>query len=233
MLEKLDSRLKAAASFVREGTVAADIGTDHGYLICYLIQNGTCKRAYATDINEKPLESAKSLIKELGLENKIETRLTDGLNGLPEKGIDDILICGMGGETIIGILEQAKWVKSELVHFVFQPMSRADTLRKWLSENGFRIDEEKAVEAEGHIYTVMSVYYCGDIQTPDEMYCIIGELAENPDENAIKYIRWQANIQRGVAKGLLRSSLGETAALHRMSIADMLDEQADELEKEL
>ena len=79
----------------------------------------------------------------------------------------------------------------------------------------------------------MSVYYSGDEQIPDEIYCIIGELPNNPDETAVKYIRWQANIQRSVAKGLMRSPSGKDAALHRMSIADMLDEQADELEKEI
>ena len=233
LLEKLDSRLATVADFVRKDTVAVDVGTDHGYLICKLVEDGICKYAYATDINEKPLDSAKSLIHELGMEDKIETRLTDGLLGLPEKGIDEVLICGMGGETIISILEKAKWVKSELVHIVLQPMSRSDMLRKWLCKNGFRIDEEKAVEVEEHLYTVMSVYFSGDEQIPDDMYCIIGELSNNTDKTAIKYIRWQASIQRSVAKGLMRSSAGKNAALHRMSMADMLDEQADELEKEL
>ena len=120
-MEKLDSRLAAAADFVGYGTVAADIGTDHGYLVCWLVENGVCKRAYATDINEKPLESAKALIAEKGLGDKIETRLTNGLNGLPSEEINEVLICGMGGETIMGILASHKWVKSERVHLVLQP----------------------------------------------------------------------------------------------------------------
>ena len=160
-MEKLDSRLAAAADFVGYGTVAADIGTDHGYLVCWLVENGVCKRAYATDINEKPLESAKALIAEKGLGDKIETRLTNGLNGLPGEEINEVLICGMGGETIMGILASHKWVKSERVHLVLQPMSRADALRRWLCENGWRIAEERAVEAEGHLYTVMSVEFTG------------------------------------------------------------------------
>ena len=74
-MEKLDSRLAAAAEFVGYGTVAADIGTDHGYLVCWLVENGVCQKAYATDINEKPLESAKNLISQMGLEDKIEPAL--------------------------------------------------------------------------------------------------------------------------------------------------------------
>lgn len=230
-MEKLDSRLSAAAEFVNEGTVAADIGTDHGYLVCSLIERGICSAAYATDINIKPLESARALIKELGYEDKIETRLADGLEGLPEKGIQEVLVCGMGGETIISILERCKWVKSELVHLVLQPMTRADMLRRWLCENGWRIDAEKAVEAEGHLYSVMSVYYCGDKFSPDDIYCLVGEIAQEESEAAAKYIRWQSSIQRNIAAGLIRSEKEKENAMKRAAIADMLEEQAEELER--
>lgn len=231
-LDKLDSRLAAAAEFVKEGTVAADIGTDHGYLICHLVNEGICTRGFATDINIKPLESARALIKEMELEEEIETVLTDGLEGLPEDEIDEVLICGMGGETICGILEKAKWVKSEMVHLVLQPMSRADMLRKWLLENGWTIDEEKAVEVEKHLYTVMSASYIGGSETPDDFYCLTGELAGNSDDCSIKYLRWQAKIQRGIAEGLLRSQREKEHALIHIQLADMIDEQADETENE-
>ncbi len=230
VLDKLNSRLATAANFVRSGTIAADVGTDHGYLICYLIKNGICRRGFATDINEKPLESAKALIKELGYEDIIETVFTDGLTGIPEKAADEILICGMGGETICSILERCPWVKSETVHLVLQPMTKASALRRWLCENGWRIDEEKAVEDEGHLYTVISAYYCGDCETPDNIYCILGELMVSSDDAAIKYMRWQARIQRGIASGLLRSSTGKNVAARYITLADMIDEQADELE---
>ena len=232
-MEKLDLRLAAAAEFVKEGTVAADVGTDHGYLICYLINEGICTRGFATDINIKPLESARKLIREMDLENEIETVLTDGLKGLPEDEIDEVLICGMGGETIIGILEEAKWVKSEKVHLVLQPMSRADMLRRWLCENGWSIDVEKAVEVEKHLYTVISADYIGGSEVPDDLYCLTGELLGQSDEFALKYVRWQANIQRGIASGLLRSEKEKEHALVHIQLADMLDEQADETENDL
>ncbi|MBR2640689.1 MAG: SAM-dependent methyltransferase [Oscillospiraceae bacterium] len=232
-MEKLDLRLAAAAEFVREGTVAADIGTDHGYLICHLVNEGICTRGFATDINIKPLESARKLIRELELEEEIETILTDGLNGLPEDEIDEVLICGMGGETILGILEKAEWVKSEKVHLVLQPMSRADMLRRWLCENGWNIDEEKAVEVEKHLYTVISANYIGGSEIPDDLYCVTGELLGQADEFALKYVRWQANIQRGIAAGLLRSEKEKEHALIHIQLADMIEEQADETENDL
>ena len=232
-MDKLDLRLAAAAEFVKEGTVAADVGTDHGYLICYLVNEGICTRGFATDINIKPLESAKALIKEMELEDEIETVLTDGLDGLPEDEIDEVLICGMGGETICGILEKAKWVKSEKVQLVLQPMSRADTLRLWLLNNGWEIDDEKAVEVEKHLYTVISACYIGGKENPDDFYCLTGQLAEKADEFSIKYLRWQANIQRGIANGLLRSEKEKSHALKHIQLADMIDERADELENDI
>lgn len=231
-MEKLDSRLATAAEFVRYGKVAADIGTDHGYLVCWLVENEVCPRAYATDINRQPLESAKALIAQKGLENRIETRLADGLDGLPPKEIDEIIICGMGGETIIGILDAHKWVKSERIHLVLQPMSRADILRRWLYENGWRITEEKAVEAEGHIYSVMSVEYSGESSVPDEIFCAVGKISECNNKAAVKYLRRQAEIHRSVASGLMRSTNGKDAAMHRIILADMIDEQAEEMEKD-
>lgn len=36
----LDKRLMSAAKMVRKGSLAVDVGTDHGYLSVYLVENG-------------------------------------------------------------------------------------------------------------------------------------------------------------------------------------------------
>lgn len=232
-LEKLDARLQSAMDFVNQGTVAADIGTDHGFLICHLVIDGICKRGIATDINEQPLESARELISSLGLEDRIATVLTDGLNGLPETGIDEIIICGMGGDNIVDILSDHDWIRTEMVHLILQPMTKGDTLRKWLLQNGWYIDDEKASEVSGHLYTVISAYFCGGSSDADEMYYLTGELCSDPDESAIKYIRWQSSIQREIASGLMKSSENMDSALEHDALADMLEEEADYLEENL
>ena len=50
---ELSNRLETIASFVTEGYVVADIGTDHGYIPIYLTKNGNCPRAYAMDVNKE------------------------------------------------------------------------------------------------------------------------------------------------------------------------------------
>lgn len=46
-----------------------------------------------------------------GLETVIDIRLGDGLNTLAPDEADDIVIAGMGGETIAAILEAAPWIR--------------------------------------------------------------------------------------------------------------------------
>ena len=64
MIMELSNRLETIASFVTEGYVVADIGTDHGYIPIYLTSNGNCPRAYAMDVNKEPLSRAKTHIEQ-------------------------------------------------------------------------------------------------------------------------------------------------------------------------
>ncbi len=58
----LDERLKACADFVSGKGIACDVGTDHAYLACELIKSKKCIHVKASDINEKPLKSAKNTV---------------------------------------------------------------------------------------------------------------------------------------------------------------------------
>ena len=64
---KLSNRLLAVASFVTDGNILADIGTDHGYIPIFLVQEKRIPGAIAMDINAGPLERAKEHIDMYGL----------------------------------------------------------------------------------------------------------------------------------------------------------------------
>ncbi len=78
----ISRRLNRLAELVTEGSRLADVGTDHGYVPLCLCREKKIPSAIAMDINEGPLERAKSHIAEAGLETYIETRLSDGLHEL-------------------------------------------------------------------------------------------------------------------------------------------------------
>ena len=143
--------------------VCADIGCDHGYLSIYLAEKGYCSKIYAADIGEKPINIARKNIEKAGaaVKEKIEVHLCDGLSGLSGKGINRVVICGMGGEVMCGIIDRAREFWNKSVRFILQPMSSEYELREFLCKNGFFIQDETLVRDSGRIYTVMCVSYTG------------------------------------------------------------------------
>ena len=76
---QLSLRLSAIAEMVTEGNRLVDVGCDHGYLPVYLIFEKKIPQAIAADVGKGPLSRAKEHIHQYGLDNYIETRLSDGL----------------------------------------------------------------------------------------------------------------------------------------------------------
>lgn len=158
----LSGRLSAAASFVRVGSVVADIGTDHAYLPIYLVEKGIAPLAVASDVRKGPLDRANAHISACGLSNRIKTLLADGLNGIEAYRPNDILICGMGGDLIASILDGSDYVRNPAVRLILQPMTMAHRLRYYLCRNGFRIlDEELVLEKDSKLYQILVAQYSG------------------------------------------------------------------------
>ena len=158
---KLSKRLETIASFVPKGSKIADIGTDHGYIPIYLVENGAAVRALAMDVREGPLARAREHVEEHGLSDRIETRLSDGMEKLRSGEADTVIIAGMGGELVIHILEEGRRLWPEVRSFVLSPHSELHKVRRYLRENGFAAEDETMVKDEGKFYTVMRVRWEG------------------------------------------------------------------------
>ncbi|MBQ7788232.1 MAG: SAM-dependent methyltransferase [Clostridia bacterium] len=185
---KISKRLCTAASLVRDGAVVADIGTDHAYLPIYLALNGKIKSAIASDINEGPIERAKENIHKYNLENMIQARVAPGLEGIEKFEPTDIVICGMGGELIVKILEASQYVRNKNVRLVLQPMTTAKELREYL-QNGFSTIAEKIVFEDNKIYQILCVQYVGDLEPLSEIELELGKLnIQNKEENFDKLL---------------------------------------------
>lgn len=185
---KLDSRLSAVASMVRSGSRVADIGTDHGYLTAWLIENGVCPCGIAADINKGPLKNAEKTVVDAGMADKVELILSDGLKNIPENSCDDIVLAGMGGNLIADILASCPWIYDGKLHIVAQPMSHGEVLREFFVKNGFEILSEKTAADGKRLYCVISAVYTGTLTEREPSYIYLGKLTENSDEITRKYI---------------------------------------------
>lgn len=150
----LYNRLRMCAEMVSGKGIACDVGTDHAYLATDLVMSGKCSRVIASDVKEGPLDSARKTVEKFGVADKVDLVMSDGLENIDLNGVTDIVIAGMGGETIVKILEK-KVYDLDGVRLILQPMSKPEILRKWLYQNVFQAVAERAVEDGDKMYTVI------------------------------------------------------------------------------
>lgn len=154
----LSKRLQALSLMTGSCDTFTDIGTDHGLLPLYLIQNGKCKRAVASDINEGPLDTARANAEAFGLgDDRISFVLSDGLDALdpPVKGYNVLTISGMGGLLIQEILEKAGDKLKNYDCFILSPHTKQYELRKYLTGNGFIITDENYIVEDNKLYVII------------------------------------------------------------------------------
>jgi tRNA A22 N-methylase len=132
-LPQLDGRLAAIKSFLRKDSLlVVDVGADHAKILRSLRYDGFGGRLIATDIKAKALRQTANLLqaeeKLRGIAFNIELIHTDGLQHVPFAAPMDIIISGMGGETISDILTGCAFLHEKDIRLVLQPMSKADVL---------------------------------------------------------------------------------------------------------
>ena len=194
----LSERLKTIADFVPLNSIVGDIGTDHGYLPVYLIEKGISKKVIASDISQKSLEKIIHLVKLKKLEDKIETRLGDGLEVFRPYEVDTLVIAGMGGLLIRDILDENKEITDSVTNFILQPNMASKELREYLYENSFEIVKEKLVKESGKFYEILFVKR-GKEYIDDDIYFEFGKkLFLNKDPLLREYIQHKISMMESI-----------------------------------
>jgi tRNA (adenine22-N1)-methyltransferase len=152
----LSERLKHVALLAGSGKCLADIGCDHGYLGIWLVKNKYFERVIAMDLRKGPLQAAQRNVREEGLADRIECRLSDGCDKLNEGEAQVLSFAGMGGPLMISLLERNIKLTRSMDRLVLQPQSEIPEVRLWLKANGFRIDDEDIVYEDGKFYPMMA-----------------------------------------------------------------------------
>ena len=171
----MTQRLETICRMIRPGRGVIDVGTDHGYLPERLALDGYPGLIFASDLREGPLAAARRTAALSGVTDRICFLLSDGLDACPPDAVDTIVIAGMGGDTICGILDRAEWCMDPAYRLILQPMTKAEILRYWLSNNGFRIEEEKLVYEGETIYQIIGTVFCGENERLSDVELYIGK----------------------------------------------------------
>jgi len=194
MNKKLSRRLTACLKELSWHSKIADIGTDHAYLPCHGIANGTIDSAIAIDVIDGPLMQAKKTIADYGLGERIEVRKGSGLEPLKAGEVEGVVIAGMGGHLIAQLLLASISVAKSMKTLVFQPQGGEAALRKVLSDNKFAITNEMLLEEDGIIYTIITAKPKSALYELNELDLISGPLLRENFKQELFRKKWTQEI---------------------------------------
>lgn len=201
----LGTRLELVARLIPENSIIADVGTDHGYIPIFCVKNNISISALAMDVNEGPLLSAQKNIQKYGLEDKITTRLSNGLENLKKDEANVIVIAGMGGLLIMDIIDRGYNVISPDTLLVLQPMLAVKELREFLYNKGFSVLEEYVCREDNKFYNILTVKKGKTDYLPKDI--VVGKnISKNSPEVYKDYLEYKLRILNNIADGMKKSS---------------------------
>lgn len=196
-MTRISKRLKALVKFVDKKDSLVDVGCDHGLLSIYLTENDLVKKVIASDINPNALNSAINNIKRRNL--SIETVLSDGIKDVNLRGVNTLVISGMGTTTVLHILGDKKRLKN-IKRIIIQSNNDHELLRTKLNEIGYYLEDESYVLDKGKWY--VTCCFIKSDEKNEEAVLKYG-LLNNDDYN-----NYLVSYEEGIIKKIPWSSIG-------------------------
>ena len=223
----MNRRISALFEKIPPGAGVIDVGTDHGYLPTALAVSDYSGRIFASDIRPEPLHAAEKTAERAGVTERIEFLLCDGLALCPPDAVDTIVIAGMGGDTIVQILDEAEFCMDSRYLLILQPMTKAEVLRYWLAYNEFEILSESLVQDAGGLYQILTARFGGKTVLNDaELFVGKTSLAEDPE----LYRLALEQLEKRLTKALRGMESGEEDS-PRQSLYRDIEKQVKEIMK--
>lgn len=213
----LSKRLQEIADYVRPGSRVADVGTDHGYIPVWLVQNGVCGHVYASDLRPEPLKRAVESAEKNGVADRISFLLCPGLEKYSPGDIDTVIMAGMGGETIIEILAAAPWTREK--ELILQPQTKIPELRNWLNSSGYDVAGASLVADTGRIYLVWRCVSGGGRELAAHELYVDRRLSERGDALLGIYIDSIVKKLRHKTQGMKKARCVDPRELERCEAA--------------
>lgn len=220
----LSERLRTVADMVTEGNRVCDVGCDHGFVPIYLIQQKISPKVLAMDLRKGPLRAAREHVAAYGLEEKIETRLSDGLHNYKNGEADTLVCAGMGGGLMMRILSEDREKTASFQELILQPQSEIEKFRRFLRESGLRILDENILEEEGKFYQVIRAV---GADAPLEELCKLEErygpvLLRKKTPVFFAFLEREAALYREILTNLRKQGLTEEKRKARYAQVEVL-----------
>lgn len=218
-MNKLSDRLQMIADNIKPGETMADIGTDHGFLPLYLIEQGISSFAIMTDISRPSLQKAvrgAEILRESvpDVDERCDFRAGDGLKILQAQEVDNVVIAGMGGLLMMDILGDDICKTLSFRRLILQPRNNSGDLRKWLASNGFDIVREQLVREGKFICEIITAQpgSCTISDTPGAAE-LPKVLLEDYRELAIEFAGIKAAVEEKILEGISRGMESDPAEI--------------------
>lgn len=195
----LDERLTLAAALYPACDVGADIGTDHGFLPCHLLEKGVCRRMILADVSPKALRRAEAEVSRRGLQDRARLVCADGLDALTEP-CGCVSLMGMGGETLAGILLRGR-ERLQGATLVLSAHTELPLVRRAVLELGYHLTRETLCRSGGRLYVFWRAEPGFAPMTEEEIRH--GSLLYQEDTPLLAdYLRWRLGVAEAKLRGL-------------------------------
>lgn len=174
---QISNRLNKIISFIEKEDKVADIGTDHGFVPNFIVNENISNYVISSDISENSLKKSIELTLEYNNCDKIQNRVGPGLKVLEASEVDVAIIAGMGGLLISDIIKDSLDIAINLKKLILQPMQAKRDLRIFLYEKGFEIIDEAIIYEDKKYFEIIVTKYTGENKKiSDEIFFDIPEI---------------------------------------------------------
>ena len=151
-------RLMDIINLIDYGKNVIDVGTDHGLVPLYLAKNNISSNILATDISAPSLKKLEDQL-DNDLSKVIKTKVTDGFKGIEREDNQLAIIAGMGGNTIVDIIDASIDFAKNLDYMILESNIATEKLRIFLYNHNFEIMRDFLSFENGKYYDILQVKY--------------------------------------------------------------------------
>ena len=141
------NRIEALYSFIDECDKVVDVGCDQAKLGLMLASRG--QKSIASDRSEYVIDRARH---DLGRNQYIDLRVSDGLENIQEGEADTLVLAGMGTYTMLEILSKTNLRFKKIITI---SNNYHNILREKMNDFNYKVDKELIVEDMNKFYNLI------------------------------------------------------------------------------